>query len=110
MLLDEPDPTDTAAQEELRERQADEDRARRDQDVEDLKWLLADKRGRRFFWRLLTLTHMFHTSFSLHNGDMSRMEGERNIGLQLWADLHEHAPNAYSQMVKEQRNARSNRH
>lgn len=101
-LEDDLDPTDIAGQEQQAEAKAEAARLARDLEVNDLKWLLSDVRGRRFFWRLLTQTHVFHTSSRPNALEMARLEGERNIGLKHWGDLHEHAPDAYPQMVKEQ--------
>lgn len=71
-------------------------------EVDDLKWLMADARGRRFLWRLLDQTHVFRTSFT---GDSRTFfnEGERNIGLKHLASVNEHCPEHYLSMLKEHR-------
>lgn len=107
-MSDERDPTDLIAQEEAASRKADADHLEAELEVADLKWLLSDKRGRRFFWRLLSQTQLFHTSFNPNAPAMAFAEGKRNIGLQLWAMMQEHAPKAYAEMIKEQAHDRRN--
>lgn len=74
-----------------------------EQDVEDFLWLMRDKRGRRFVWRLLTWTHVFKTSFT-GNSETYFREGERNIGCRLIDEIHTTCPELYTAMVKEQKN------
>lgn len=71
-----------------------------DQRLNDIREVLNTKRGRRFFWRYLTICGVFRTS----NADQSQIffnEGMRNIGLQLLADVNEAAPDAYLLMLRE---------
>ena len=77
-------------------------------EIGDFKWIVSNKRGRRFVWRLLELAGVFRLSFT--PGDQSLTgfnEGQRNFGLQVWAMIQEHAPESYALMLSE-RNARSN--
>lgn len=77
-------------------------RAKRE--VDDLKWLMADPRGRRFVARLLdragTMRSSFHTSGSV----MAFNEGRRDLGLHLTAEILEHAPAMYARLLNEYRN------
>ena len=71
-----------------------------DQRLNDVREVLNTKRGRRFFWRYLTICGVFKTS----NADEHQVffnEGMRNIGLQLLADVNEAAPEAYLKMLQE---------
>jgi hypothetical protein len=72
-------------------------------EVDDFKWIVAHAQGRRFLWRLLSMTGVFRTSmtgdsWTFHN------EGQRNIGLQLMAEFNEHSLDAYVRMLKEVNN------
>ena len=68
--------------------------------MEDFKWLMGNKQGRRFVWRLLEKAGVFRTTFRLNN-EMAFLEGMRNMGLILVADIHEICPEKYHIMVKE---------
>lgn len=94
------DPTDIAADE---QRQADrKDKARRaaEQEVEDLKWLMSDKRGRRVMWQLLAFTGVFRQPFA---GDTQTFFncGMMNVGQKYLGDINEHAAGRYNEMVTE---------
>jgi len=94
------DPQDIVAQEAAQERKDAEQRIRRNLEVEDFKWLMQQKQGRRFVWRLLDKAGVFRTTFRLTNeGDF--LEGMRNMGLLLISDIHELCPEKYHLMVKE---------
>ena len=85
---------------------ARQDRARSDADLEvgDLKWLMSNKRGRRFIYRLLESAGVWRTSFNTNALVMSFNEGARNQGLKLVAQLTEHCPERYNEMIAEHNN------
>lgn len=68
----------------------------------DFKWIMSNKRGRRFIWRLLEKAGVFRSSFT-GNSETFFREGARNIGLQVLAMVHEHAPESYTLMLNEQK-------
>lgn len=72
------------------------------QAVEDLRWLMGHKPGRRFVRRLLERTGVYRTSFHTSGSVMSFNEGQRNVGLGLVAEIQEHAPDQFLLMLKEQ--------
>lgn len=72
----------------------------RDQQVEDIRFLLGTPQGRRFFWRYLDECGVFKTSFT-GNSQTFFLEGSRNIGLKLLSDINESAPESYLLMQKE---------
>lgn len=73
---------------------------RRETELADVRWLLADPRGRRFFWRYLEQCGVFRTSFTGSSETFFR-EGARNVGLAMMADLEEADPQAYVTMLTE---------
>lgn len=79
-------------------------RNRRETELADVRWLLADPRGRRFFWRYLEHCGVFRTSFTGSSETFFR-EGSRNVGLALMADMNEADPEAYVQMLAEAKEA-----
>lgn len=72
--------------------------------AEDLKWLMHDKRGRRFMWRLLSETSVFQQTFMPGAPDVSAFrEGQRSVGLMLTARVTLHCPERMSEMQTEAR-------
>ena len=70
--------------------------------IADFKWLMADVRGRRIVWRQLGESGVFASSFHPTAMQMAFNEGKRNDGIKLLAKVHEHCPELYSTMMKEQ--------
>lgn len=68
----------------------------------DFKWVMGNKRGRRFVWRLLERAGVFRSSFT-GNSETFFREGARNVGLQVLAQIHEHCPGSYLLMLQEQK-------
>lgn len=65
---------------------------KREQELDDLRALLKSGPGARFLARLvLDMCHLHATSFT-GNSQTYLLEGERNIGLRVMADLREASP------------------
>ena len=64
----------------------------------DLLWLMNQREGRRFVWRLLQSCHLYETSFTGTSATFFR-EGERNVGLQVLADITRLCPELYARMA-----------
>ena len=96
------DPTDLRGQERHREDVEQARKVERDQEKADFAWLMSDKRGRRFIWRMLETTGVYRSSFT-GNSETFFREGARNVGLKLISDIHEFAPDAYPMMLEEHR-------
>lgn len=94
----------TTYTEEARQQQARDIRKAREYSenlgVDDLKWFLSDKRGRRFMWRLLSETGLFRPSYT-GNSETFFREGERNVGLKLLNQILEHCPDKFGMMQQE---------
>lgn len=73
-----------------------------DQQREDVRWLMADPRGRRLMWSWLSFCGLFRSSMT-GNSQTFFLEGQRNVGLMLQANLIEHAPEAWALMHTEAR-------
>lgn len=67
--------------------QKKQDELRAEQEAADLRWILADERGRRFVRRLLEDCHEHRPSFHTNAAVMGFQEGERSIGLKLKARI-----------------------
>lgn len=96
------DPLDLRGQERQREDVEQARKLERDQEKADFAWLMSDRRGRRFIWRMLEVTGVYRSSFT-GNSETFFREGARNVGLKLISDIHEFAPDAYPTMLEEQR-------
>lgn len=97
------DPFDPTALETARGKRKQADRKVEQQIADDLKWLMQDKRGRRFMWRLLETTGLYKSSFT-GNSQTFFLEGQRNIGLIQMDALLAHCRDEYLTMVSEQKN------
>ena len=95
------DPLDTEALEAHTSSLAEEQKALSRQEADDFKWLMSDKRGRRYMWRQLEKTGVFRSSFTSTSNETFFREGERNVGLRLLALINVHCPDRYNQMVTE---------
>ncbi len=76
---------------------------KRQVEIDDFKWLMAEARGRRFAWRLLEKCGVFRSSFTGDSNWTNFREGQRNVGLLVLGDIHEHCPEAYASMLQEQK-------
>lgn len=95
------DPTDlqAAASEEATEQGA-ATRARQQQ-VDDLKWLMAHPQGRRIVARIFDKTGIRRTPFNTSGSVMSFNAGAQNVGLWLEAEVLDVAFDGYTRMLKE---------
>ena len=110
--MSEHDPTDIFGQERARAELSDKQKLQMQQDAADFKWIMSNKRGRRYIWRLLEKAGVFRSSFTGNSATFFN-EGQRNLGLSVLAMIHEHTPDAYTLMLNEQReygNERNNDH
>lgn len=96
------DAFDLAGQEAARGDAQDKATQRARRDIEDLKWLMANRRGRRFVLSILERAGVWRLSFNPNALQMAFNEGTRNEGLALVKKLTTHCPDLYTQMLKEQ--------
>ena len=68
---------------------------------ETLRLIMSQPNGRQWVWDLLTRTKVFATCFDTRALQMAFNEGERNIGLQLMAELMRVCPGQYTTMARE---------
>lgn len=94
-------PQDVADPEAELETQRLQEQTRREQEVNDLKWLMAHKQGRRIMWRLLEFAGVYRTSFT-GNSETFFREGQRNVGLKFLAEVQENSPDEYLKMLKKE--------
>lgn len=76
-------------------------------EADDFKWIMSNKRGRRFVWRLLEKAGVYRSSFT-GNSETFFREGQRNLGLQILGLIHAHTPELYATMLSEQKDHERN--
>ena len=78
------------------------ERLAQQQELADLRIVLASPQGRRFLWRMLTAAGVFRLSFVSGDAESTAFnEGRRSLGLMLMADLHALDPELYVTMARE---------
>lgn len=99
--MNEPDPTDTAAQDTKRDEAHARSKLAAVSEAEDIKWLMSSKRGRRIVHRQLAQSGVFRISFHTNALQMAFNEGNRNLGNALLALITEHCPDRYAELLQE---------
>jgi hypothetical protein len=95
------DPTDLTGIADDDEAQRLADERKRQQDAEDIKWLMGHRPGRRLVWQWLSDAGVYRNPFN-HSGSVTAFNcGAQNLGQQLMARIMDHAPDAYVAMLKE---------
>lgn len=95
------DPTDIRGEEREHANQRRRAKLAANLEADDFKWIMSNKRGRRFVWRLLDKAGVYRSSFT-GNSETFFREGQRNLGLQILGLIHAHTPELYHTMLKEQ--------
>ena len=71
------------------------------QEVDDIKFVMSDARGRRLIHKLLERAGIYRCSFNGQSNTTIFNEGGRNQGLQLLSEVSVHAPGSFQLMLKE---------
>lgn len=95
------DPHDTLSQQRDAEAEEAVVRAKREREVNDLKWMMAHPQGRRIASRLLEQAGVMRTSFNHSGSVMAFNEGRRDIGLWFTSEMLDAAPEGYFKLLKE---------
>lgn len=95
------DPLDTEAQDKARKDRNTRDKLAESNEVEDVKWLMGNKRGRRVLWRILDRGDVYRTSFNTNSMTMAFNEGAKAEGRRLLVLLQLHCPEQYQMLLKE---------
>ena len=95
------DEFDLEAKEKQRKEAAEKVRRRATQEIDALRWLMKDRRGRMHMHTLLTMCGVFRSSFNRNAIDMGFNEGMRDIGLRMTKLLTDHCFEHYQLMMKE---------
>ena len=79
---------------------------RRLEELQALGRLMGDPAGRRWMREILAACHVWDTSYATNAIRMAFLEGERNQGLKLQAEIAEANPDAFLLMLKENNSER----
>ncbi len=71
-----------------------------EQQREDMQWLMNDPRGRRLMWSWLSFCGLFRSSMT-GNSQTFFLEGQRNVGLMLQANILQNVPESWVLMHTE---------
>lgn len=70
-----------------RKQKQDESKSKRDQEIEDLRQVLATPSGRGYILRLLERCGAFNLSYCNNSGETAFKEGRRSVGLSIYRDV-----------------------
>lgn len=73
----------------------------REQELEDLRQVLTTPAGFRFVKRLINITGPYRSTYSSNDRDHAFLEGGRNFGCRLVADMVEACPEQYVRLLVE---------
>lgn len=71
----------------------------RDKELGDIRYLISSAQGKRAFWRYLEMCGVYKSSFT-GSSETFFLEGQRNIGLKILADIMEADAKAYLSMIE----------
>lgn len=82
--------------------QEKEAKIQRINELDDIRWVLSNVKGRRVIWSILSMCRIFRESYVVKDANHTAFnEGRRDVGLRLLADIQTANPKAYSQMEDE---------
>ena len=70
-------------------------------EIDDLRWLMSDVRGRRWMWRQLERFGVYQSTFTGEPLTGAFKEGQRSRGLELVAAITQHCPHRFFEMHRE---------
>lgn len=95
------DPTETSGQETRLAEKRHAEAVAAAQEVQDLRWLMKSRQGRRVAHRHLERLGVFQSSFNTNALTMAFNEGRRNEGLRFLGQLNAACPEEYITMLQE---------
>ncbi|WP_272670543.1 Bbp19 family protein [Providencia sp. PROV147] len=84
------------------------DQLRKEREDDDLKQVMSTEYGRRFVWKILSASGVFHSSFSSDPYSTYFKEGARNRGLELFNSVLSVCPDLYLIMAEEAKEQENN--
>ena len=84
---------------EARKKKQDDAKSKRDQEVEDLRQVLAIPGGQAYILRLLERSGTFNLSYSNSANETAFKEGRRSVGLSIYRDVADASPDGIRQLL-----------
>ncbi|MEX9744528.1 MULTISPECIES: hypothetical protein [Providencia] len=84
------------------------EKLRKEREDDDLKQVMSTEYGRRFVWKILSASGVFHSSFSSDPYSTYFKEGARNRGLELFNSVLSVCPDLYLVMAEEAKEQENN--
>lgn len=79
----------------------------REDELNDLRWILSDPRGRRFIWKLLTFCKVFESIWS-QSAMIHYLSGQQDVGHYVLAEVGEAHDESIIIMMRENKKEKSN--
>lgn len=73
----------------------------REKELNDIRFIMNDPRGRRFFWRLLGALRTYESVFDNSGSKMAYNSGRQDVGHFLMSEITQANPEAYLTMINE---------
>lgn len=77
------DPLDEASQDAIRKDNALAEKLAQQTEIDDIKWLMGSKRGRRMVWHILDRANIYASSFNANSMSMAFAEGAKKEALRM---------------------------
>lgn len=96
------DPLDIDGQDQARDESRSRDELAQKTEIEDMKWLMNNERGRRIVWHILDRANLFGSSFSADAMSMAHSEGSKSEARRLQKMSIFYCADLFTTMLKEQ--------
>lgn len=84
-----------------KKRQEQKQKLKRENDLDDLKYLMQSHQGRRFFWRLLGHCSVYNSIFNTNALVQSHNSGKQDVGHFVQGEIIQASPDGYLKMQSE---------
>ena len=98
------DPLDLEGQEKREKTEKELETIRRFHEADDFKWIMQDKRGRRFIWSILERGGLFSQAFDGTAEGTIFSDGAKNEARLVMGLIFAHCPEAFTAMILEREN------
>lgn len=94
-------PADTGEQDERRITGKAASELARQQEKDDVGWLMTHREGRRIVWRVLARAGIYRIAYHQNDRDEAFQLGQQALGFEAFAEINTVCPNLYIKMLQE---------
>lgn len=98
-------PLDTSEQDERQITEKATSEIARQQEKNDVGWLMTHKEGRRIVWRVLSRAGIYRIAYHQNDRDEAFQLGQQFLGFEALAEINTVCPNLYIKMLQENNSA-----